>query len=38
MFKKLASKLGLSEEEKGAIFSGTAMEVYGLNPIPTPRC
>jgi hypothetical protein len=38
MFKKLASKLGLSEEEKDAIFSGTAMEVYGLPPIPTPRC
>ena len=33
MFKWLADRLELSEEEKGAIFYGTAAKVYSLGEV-----
>ena len=32
LFKKIAAKLGLSEAEKTAVFSGTAARAYRLTP------
>ena len=31
LFKKIADRLGLSESEKTAVFSGTAASAYRLN-------
>ncbi len=33
LFKRIAAKLGLSESEKTAMFSGTAARVYRLEPV-----
>ncbi|MEM9621501.1 MAG: amidohydrolase family protein, partial [Pseudomonadota bacterium] len=33
MFKRIAQRLGLSDAEKAAIFSGTAARVYRLPPV-----
>jgi predicted TIM-barrel fold metal-dependent hydrolase len=30
MFKRIAAKAGLSEDEKASVFSGTAARVYRL--------